>query len=385
MSKISESKATLDTCVRLAAQIDANKEEPIYRQILAIMERFIEEGRLRPGERLPPERKLMEILGVSRSTLRLALAELIERRYLSATQGRGNFVLEPQKKRLLLILVIERFHADHWSVAPLHYDWINEGGKAAGARIHYHYAPTDEEMIAELTSPPTGYDAILFFRTPPDWSRLLDATPDSVFEKSPVPIMVIGRPIRKRGLNTLTWDYREATRLATRRLIEAGHKRIGFLSGKPVHGHSFAAFHEGYISAMREAGLPLHEEDQLLFDEPIIVGGVVTEETHERTADFLRRRAFTAAIPTTLISSSFERAVRKEGILVPEELAVMVVSEEHAIEQSVIRWSGFWEPSASIVQNGVAMLVDICRGVRTPGMFELLSPEEHTGATVGKR
>ena len=49
-----------------------------------------------PGSRLPPERELGRVFDVSRSTLRLALAELEERGLITRHQGRGTFVARPR-------------------------------------------------------------------------------------------------------------------------------------------------------------------------------------------------------------------------------------------------------------------------------------------------
>jgi GntR family transcriptional repressor for pyruvate dehydrogenase complex len=58
------------------------------------LRRLIHSGRLRPGDRLPPERILAKQLGVGRVTLRGALAELRELGYLEARRGAagGSFV-----------------------------------------------------------------------------------------------------------------------------------------------------------------------------------------------------------------------------------------------------------------------------------------------------
>ena len=54
----------------------------------------IEEGALKPGEQLPSERSLQEILGVSRFTLREALARLSALGIISIAHGKGAFVAE---------------------------------------------------------------------------------------------------------------------------------------------------------------------------------------------------------------------------------------------------------------------------------------------------
>ncbi len=62
----------------------------VVRQI----ELLILRGILRPGERLPSERELAERMGVSRPSLRDAIAELQEQGLLTAKAGSGIFVAE---------------------------------------------------------------------------------------------------------------------------------------------------------------------------------------------------------------------------------------------------------------------------------------------------
>lgn len=59
------------------------------------LERLILDGKLAVGERLPAERDLSELLGVSRVSVRQALHELESRGLLSRKPGRGTVVLSP--------------------------------------------------------------------------------------------------------------------------------------------------------------------------------------------------------------------------------------------------------------------------------------------------
>jgi DNA-binding FadR family transcriptional regulator len=54
----------------------------------------IESGRMAPGSRLPPEHELTSILGVSRATLREAIAALRREGLVVAHQGSGTFVAD---------------------------------------------------------------------------------------------------------------------------------------------------------------------------------------------------------------------------------------------------------------------------------------------------
>ncbi len=72
-------------------RIDAEKlSQSVVRQI----EQLILRGILRPGERLPSERELSERLGVSRPSLREAIAELQDRGLLATRAGAGIYVAD---------------------------------------------------------------------------------------------------------------------------------------------------------------------------------------------------------------------------------------------------------------------------------------------------
>lgn len=68
--------------------------EKISAAVTRQIELLILRGILRPGERLPPERDLSERLGVSRPSLREALADLQDRGLLTTRAGAGVFVTE---------------------------------------------------------------------------------------------------------------------------------------------------------------------------------------------------------------------------------------------------------------------------------------------------
>jgi GntR family transcriptional repressor for pyruvate dehydrogenase complex len=52
----------------------------------------IQSGDLKPGDKLPPERKLTKMFGIGRSTLREAISALVLVGYLEVIQGRGTFL-----------------------------------------------------------------------------------------------------------------------------------------------------------------------------------------------------------------------------------------------------------------------------------------------------
>lgn len=65
---------------------------PKYLQLREVLLREIAAGRLRVGDRLPPERALAQELGVAVGTLRKALAQLQQDGVIARLQGSGNYI-----------------------------------------------------------------------------------------------------------------------------------------------------------------------------------------------------------------------------------------------------------------------------------------------------
>jgi len=67
---------------------------PKYRQLLQILRNRILSGTLAPGVRLPTEDELSTTYGLSRGTVRKAIAQLEAERLIHTEQGVGSFVLQ---------------------------------------------------------------------------------------------------------------------------------------------------------------------------------------------------------------------------------------------------------------------------------------------------
>jgi len=70
------------------------QQEKLSQGVVRQIEGLVLRGILRPGERLPSERELSDRMGVSRPSLREALADLQERGLLASRAGAGVFVAD---------------------------------------------------------------------------------------------------------------------------------------------------------------------------------------------------------------------------------------------------------------------------------------------------
>ena len=88
--------------LKTAAQFDAPSGPPLHAQVRQAILHLIEAGDLGPGDALPSERHLAEGLGISRVTVRKAVADLADDGVLSRRHGSGTYVTpkidRPQSK-----------------------------------------------------------------------------------------------------------------------------------------------------------------------------------------------------------------------------------------------------------------------------------------------
>lgn len=72
--------------------IDKASREPLYRQIQRSVYEDVQSGVMEPGDRIPSEHDLVARYGVSRTTIRKSLEELVSRGVLVRQPGKGTFV-----------------------------------------------------------------------------------------------------------------------------------------------------------------------------------------------------------------------------------------------------------------------------------------------------
>ncbi|WP_055481814.1 GntR family transcriptional regulator [Sphaerimonospora mesophila] len=73
--------------------LDLNDPRPLHEQVTTAIRRAIVEGRVHPGDRLPPARDLAAALGVNANTVLRSLRDLRDEGLLEFRRGRGVSVL----------------------------------------------------------------------------------------------------------------------------------------------------------------------------------------------------------------------------------------------------------------------------------------------------
>ncbi len=88
----------------LVAAIDRVERQDVTRLVMDRLQSLLEQGLLHPGSKLPPEKELTKVLGVSRPSLRQAYKALNVLGIIRAVPGDGTYINESVSKTLAMPL-----------------------------------------------------------------------------------------------------------------------------------------------------------------------------------------------------------------------------------------------------------------------------------------
>src|SRR5919107_4396222 len=137
----------------VAGMIDPSADRAVSRQLADLLRDQIESGERGRGEPLPSELRLAQEYGISRTTVRQAVAQLRTEGLITVERPRGTFVRIPEKTRLVTLGRGERASARMPTDAERREHRLAEGVPvivitAADGTVTVH--PADR---VELTSP----------------------------------------------------------------------------------------------------------------------------------------------------------------------------------------------------------------------------------------
>ncbi|WP_112182039.1 MULTISPECIES: GntR family transcriptional regulator [Paraliobacillus] len=118
--------------------IDKNSPVPIYHQLEQHIKQLIEKGDLKPGDMIPSEREYADKYNVSRMTIRQAIVNLVNERYLYRVKGKGTFIKEKKLEQSLQ------------GLTSFSEDMKSRGMKASSKLISFEIIPADSKLANQL-------------------------------------------------------------------------------------------------------------------------------------------------------------------------------------------------------------------------------------------
>ena len=254
--------------------------QPLHAQIRNSVLRQIDDGTLRPGDRLPSESEIMRQYSVSRGTVTRALRDLEVKGVLRRQRGLGTFVREPEdnaKGDLAQPLTFALFTA--WagvgqSVGSFHMQLLH-GLSRIGADHHAtiflqtlsprHGETHRDQVLAAAKALVARKPQVVLYcalELPHD-EMGLNVEALEVFEDAGIDVAVVDRDIlpypERSKYPWISFDNRRGGMLVTQHMADQGYERVAFVS---IEKDSTAVFERqsGYHDAVRAIGLPSDDE-----------------------------------------------------------------------------------------------------------------------------
>lgn len=318
-------------------------------------------GRMKPGQALPSERRLMRQLGVARMTISQALASLENDGLIRRVQGKGTFVEPGARSKLrrgldIFALVVPDTRSGF-------YPSLLRGFDIAASDINHQTLTCNTDnnverqanIILQLLDKEVGGVAIV-----PTDQPLTPAFQIRQLQKRGIPVVFCHRRVEGIAAPLLAIPFHEVGRLAGKALAEHGHRQVPFFTSQ--RSISTPAYQAGLEEGLRAGG-------SNVFSETVIVGESVFPQ--EDMVFAALQRVFAKPDPPTAIFTSFDSLAEMIYLLLPR-LGLRVPEDV-----SLIGEGGTWREGAitrrltSVVideiatgQKAVSLLHEMRRGER---------------------
>lgn len=341
---------------------------PLYKAVYGQLESRIRRGEYASGGRLLSEVQLATELGVSRGTLRRALAALREQGLIDGGPGRGTFVQDPpvvarRSARAVGVVVplvaqphvTELIHGVEGELHRRGYTMLMGNGGSTARQQSDRLRRLLDQGAAALIAYPVDYD--------------LDASSFERLAAREVPLVLVDRYLPGLGVDAVVPDNTGGAFAAVSHLAALGHRRIAFVATDNLMTSSVAERTLGYRQALAAAGLPFDAD--LVFDSlPVSrtwpAGDELAAQTRSRIARFLERTAPTALFALhDRLAVDVYRAAAMCGLDVPRALSVVGFDDDPVGVAISPTLSTVAQPREAIGRLAAALVIDRLEGRRT--------------------
>jgi DNA-binding LacI/PurR family transcriptional regulator len=340
----------------------------MYQQLRQDLLARIRRGEFSPGDLLPSEAKLCEEYGISVTTARRALLELVKEGVVYRKAGIGTIVAPRVRRARVAFLSID-YKDDAWRRTPSAMGEIVAGISEAcwqRAADFYMTGVYGEEVVAYLRGlvEERSVDGILLRSADDIEEEFLE-----ILEGAGMPYVVVKRRIPGRRMNCVVSDDLSGATMATNHLIDLGHRRIGFVCAKP-HITFAQERLQGYRAALDGCGI--EPEAHLVRQQP----NFTTEEGYRAVKDLLELPSPPSAlfVASDTMALGAYRAIRDLGLDVPDDVSLVGYDD---ISPAAVLQPPLTTVRTSYYDFGrlaAELLLDIIEGREAPPQQRIVEP-----------
>ena len=341
------------------SSINLNDPTPLYEQIENDIKLKITNGSLRPGDQVGSQNELSKEYSVSIITVKKALFNLVNEGILYTRVGKGTYVAKKKDRKLDLSkhksigLVLQDLNHPFFSMIvnsveerayELGYNLLlsssaNNIEKEESQINHFRELGVDGLIIASLT---LEYKATNYIQK---------------LHNENFPYIMVSY-IHDPDYWYVGSDNEYGGFLATKHLIKTGYKSIGYLHvGK---GNLLSEIRKnGFYRALTEYGIPF--DSKLIFyldKDPRVIGNDRFKLGYNFGKKFknLDKKPDALFIYSDLTALGFEQAASEEGILIPDDVAIVGFDDIQVARFSSVPLTTIHQPAEKIGRMAVEIL-----------------------------
>lgn len=346
--------------------IRKNSVLPAYQQLQERVTAAIRQGQMLPGERLPSEHEFSRQCGVHRNTVRSALEGLAEAGLVCSVPGRGWFVRQQaEPSRVAGVLILRDPDSYHQPIRASDFSLRIRRGLAEGAE-RYHYCLREvgaaewRGLLGRSAGPGEALDALIVTEFHPEHLPELRG-----LQATGIPLVLCNRKVFGEDIPSVSVDQYYGPRDLVARLLQQGHRRIGYITATLGEGWQYALErYRGYADALAAQGVAVERRLVCQVNDPSCC--------RRKIREFIRRNGDMTAL--FIGGESFHQVtlavLRRAGVRIPDDLSV--VAFDRVLGDWGVGIVSLDQPLEEVGRRVFRILDAVSQGERVPG--EVLLP-----------
>jgi len=183
-----------------------------------------------------------------------------------------------------------------------------------------------------------------------------------------IPFVILGK-LPSAKTDCVTFQDVKASYLATKYLIELGHKDIVHIRG-PHNVVAIKSREEGFRKALEESGIPFRKNC-------VVEGGSLRKHGYEAVQQLLKKRKPPTAIFTfnDLLAIGAMRALREKGLKIPDDVSIVGFDDIEDSSYTEPPLTTIRQPIDKMAEAAIDLLLDKIQGKRSKKEFGEVSFE----------
>lgn len=341
-----------------------------YEEILRWIKQRLDEGNLKPGDRVESEHQLCSQFQVSRQTVRHAISVLeneglVERRRGSGTYIKSSVNIQDKEKKTMQVAVMTTFVQEYIFSAIIQEIEHELSRSGYGMQVSFTNNSVEKErFILKNILEKNMVDGLIAETTK---SGLPNPNLD-IYKKimsKGIPVIFINSYYPGLDAPYVCLNDKMAGKMITNHLIKSGHRKIAAIfKADDGQGHMRYA---GYIEALMAADIRIRGEHIVWID---------TEDVRNMKEDsswILRRiRGCTACVCyNDEVASNLVAVCLEQGIRVPEDLSIVGIDDSELATFCEVPLTSVKNPIRDLGKITALEMLELMKGQAVPKATEL--------------